>query len=389
MTGSLQEKRGKYYAVINLKVEGKRKQKWVYTGYEVMGNKKKAQKALRDILREYELKEDIIRTDISFSDYIRHWLTTIKISVDIITYQGYEASAKTHILPYFDNTGVKLEDINYMDIQEYFNLKYASGRVDGKGGLSPKTLRTHKIVIQQSLKEAVRHNLLLSNPCEFVKLPQLERYDYKYYSIDEMNMFLECIKDEPICDLIRLVFIYGLRRSEALGLKWDCFNFDTNSFIIKHTVSKCTKTVAKDKTKNKASYRSFPLNAEGKAIVMRAKQKETENKKLFGSEYYESDYIFKWEDGRPYSPDYVSHKFRDLLKRNNFRHIRFHDIRHSTASYLLSEGYEIKDVQEWLGHSDIKMTGNIYGHLSTQRKNKISEAMMNSLEGRPKLVLIS
>ena len=64
--------------------------------------------------------------------------------------------------------------------------------------------------------------------------------------------------------------------------------------------------------------------------------------------------MFTWEDGHPYSPDYVSHTFHKLLKKYDLPHIRFHDLRHTCASMLLSEGYGLKDVQEWLGHSDIK-----------------------------------
>ena len=80
-------------------------------------------------------------------------------------------------------------------------------------------------------------------------------------------------------------------------------------------------------------------------------------------------------DGHTYSPDYVSHRFNDLLKKHSLPHIRFHELRHSCASMLIAMGWSLKDVQEWLGHSDVKMTANIYAHLDTTRINNIAESL--------------
>ena len=144
---------------------------------------------------------------------------------------------------------------------------------------------------------------------------------------------------------------------------------------IRHTVSKVTEVVAKDKTKNASSRRSFPLSPEAEAIFRRAKELEQQNRVAFGQEYRESPYVFKWPNGKPYSPDYISHRFNDLLKKHELPHIRFHELRHSCASMLLDMGFTLKDVQEWLGHSDIKMTANIYAHLDTARKSSIADSL--------------
>ena len=102
MTGSLQQKNGKYYAVINLTDQsGKRKQKWISTGYEIKGNKKKAEQFLRDKLKEFELQENLIFTDMLFCDYAVHWLQVVEKTVDIITFQGYKGITEAHIIPYF------------------------------------------------------------------------------------------------------------------------------------------------------------------------------------------------------------------------------------------------------------------------------------------------
>lgn len=100
---------------------------------------------------------------------------------------------------------------------------------------------------------------------------------------------------------------------------------------------------------------------------------------MFGRQYTENCYVFKWDDGTPYRPDYITAKFSDLLKKHGLPHIRFHELRHSCASLLINEGFGLKDVQDCMGHADIKMTANIYGHLDVARKQTMAEKLSGSL----------
>lgn len=377
ITGSLQIKNGKYYAVINLKdTNGKRKQKWISTEYEVKGNNKRnAEKFLRKCIEEYELKGNIVSSDILFSDYVKHWLEISKMRVDEVTYQGYLTISNAHIIPYFEACRITLDKLKREDIQKYINSMFENGRIDGKGGLSPKSLRTHMIIIRQTLIEAIKSELIISNPSDYVILPKKQRIEPKFYSASQMNELFEAVKNEPLYPLIYTTAIYGLRRSEVLGLKWDSVDFETDTLTIRHTVVKVSETVEKDITKTEASFRSFPLIPEVKTLLLKLKADEAEKRRLFGNEYLDNDYIFKWDNGKPYSTDFISHKFSDLLKKNGLPHIRFHELRHSCASLLIANGFTLKDIQDWLGHSDFKVTANIYAHLDKSRKMSIAQSM--------------
>lgn len=140
-----------------------------------------------------------------------------------------------------------------------------------------------------------------------------------------------------------------------------------------------TKAIEKDKTKNATSYRSFPLTEEARQIFAEAKAEEARNRRLFGKEYHDSAYVFKWPDGRSCSPDYVTEEFPALLKKHGMPHIRFHELRHSCASLLINAGFTLKDVQEWMGHADIKMTANIYRHLDVSRKQSMAKKLAGDL----------
>lgn len=376
MTGSLQQKNGKYYAVINLiDQNGKRKQKWISTGYEIKGNKKKAEQFLRNKLKKYEDKENVIPTEILFSEYVLRWLDRKRTSIDEVTYQGYKTIVHAHIVPYFKTKAIKLTDLSRNDIQCYIDEKSQNGRRDGKGGLSAKSVKSHVVIIKQVLKEAVKSGYLLTNPSEFVTLPRIQHFEASFYTANQIAELLHCIQDDPLYPLIYLTIVYGLRRSEVLGLKWDSINFETRTLTIKHTVVQFSEVVEKDSTKTASSHRAYPITDEIMQILLNMKNAEAQNAKLFGKEYVKNDYIFKWDNGTPYSPNYITHRFKQLLKKYNLPIIRFHDLRHTCASLLVAKGFSMKDIQEWLGHSDFSTTANIYSHLDIKRKNSIADSM--------------
>ncbi|MDR0858467.1 MAG: site-specific integrase [Oscillospiraceae bacterium] len=318
-------------------------------------------------------------TSITFADAIRDWLKQTAIRVDPISLQGYEILARVHVLPFFDKNGVLLKDVDRGIIQSYINEKYENGRKDGKGGLSATSIRKHKNVIFQTLKEAVINNQIPSNPCQYINLPQMQRYEAHYYSTAQINTLLDCIKEEPLYPLIYTTAVYGLRRSEVLGIKWDSIDFNTELVTIKHTVSKVMTVVEKDKTKNASSYRSFPLIPEIRNLFLELKQQEQENRQQLGKDYIENDYVFKWDAGKPFEPDHVTRKFSQLLAKHKLPHIRFHELRHSCASNLLNMGFNLKEVQEWLGHSSIDITADIYAHLDVTRKQTMASRIGASL----------
>ena len=385
MTGSLQIKNNKYYLVLNTYENGKRKPKWIATELAAKGNKTRAQKLLRDTLKEYEQAEEARaeqeanRSLMPFTEAIRLWyedkISDFEHPIDEVTKQGYDTLMKNHVYPYFRKKGFRLCEITKDNLQEYISEKAKNGKLNGKGGLAPRSLKLIKNIVNQTLQFCVAEGMIPSNPCQFVKLPACQRYEAKFYTKSQIDELLEKIKSEPLYPLIRLTALYGLRRSEALGLCWDCVNFEAETITIRRTVSKVTTVVAKDKTKNNSSRRSFPMTPDIKQLLLDLKAQQERDKKFFGKEYHDCDYVFRWPDGRPFSPDYVSDKFPRLLKANNMPKIRFHELRHSAASNLLSMGFSLKDVQEWLGHSDIKTTANIYGHLDAKRKKSMAEAL--------------
>ena len=168
---------------------------------------------------------------------------------------------------------------------------------------------------------------------------------------------------------------YGLRRSEALGLKWDAIDFENDSITIRHTVTSVTldgkvQLVAADTTKTKSSLRTLPLVPFVKERLLALKKEQENNRRLCGRSYHKqyAGYVCINEMGDLIKPHYVTEQFPKLLDANGLRRIRFHDLRHSCTSLMLANGVPMKQIQDWLGHSDIGTTANIYAHLDYSTK---------------------
>ena len=135
--------------------------------------------------------------------------------------------------------------------------------------------------------------------------------------------------------MIYVTLYYGLRRSEVLGLKWNAVDFKNETITIRHTVVRVITIARKNTTKSKARMKTFQLLPEVKELFLKLKTKQDENRKIFGNTYIESDYIFTWWNGKLYRPEYITRVFQRVLTNNGLSKMRFHDLRHSTASIIL------------------------------------------------------
>ena len=383
MTGSLQIKNGIFYIVTSEKEEGKWKHKWVSTGLTAKGNKRKAEELLRQYLGGGIVTPvtDDSKQKTLFTDYVNIWLKVAKLRVDETTYQGYVVTANAQVISWFKERSLAIEDLTFELLQEYFDEKASNGRVDGSGGLSNSSLKKCKNIINQTCKLAVKRHLIPTNPCNLIELGKKTPHTPHFYTVSQVKDLFNYFEGDILLPIIKIAVVFGLRRSELLGLRWDCVDFESGMLTIRRTVSRVNKIVDKDKTKNASSRRSDRMSDEVIGIFKGLKAEENINRKDFGSAYIEDEHVFKWPNGEVIKPDYVTVHFREKLKKSNLPKITFHELRHSCASMLLCSGYTLKDVQEYMGHSDIQTTANIYGHLDNARKEVLTSAMSGSLLG--------
>lgn len=189
--------------------------------------------------------------------------------------------------------------------------------------------------------------------------------------------------DDPLELPILAASFYGLRRSEVIGLRWSAIDFERKTICINHTVVQTTlngraRIIQKDGTKTVSSYRILPLVSPFEKLLIKIKETQTQNQQSFGGAYCREylEYVCVDPTGHLLKPNFVTQHFSLLLERNGLKKIRFHDLRHSCASLLYASGVGLKEIQEWLGHSDIGTTTNIYTHLDYSRKIGSANALL-------------
>ncbi|MDU6346907.1 MAG: tyrosine-type recombinase/integrase [Clostridium sp.] len=380
VAGHLREKSGYYYAVLNYTdYLGKRKTKWISTGLTVKGNKKRAEAILMDARRNFNPEEPkVMNGDILFADYMEQWLDIIKSSVAVPTFASYSTTVKRIVAPYFREKEITLKNLTAKDIQDFY-LKELQR-------VSASSVIHYHANIHKALKYAVKIDLIDVNPADKVERPKKDRYVGSFYDADEVNALFEAAKGSKLELPILFGAFYGLRRSEAIGLKWDAIDFEQNTLAIRHTVTSCDidgkrVLVASDTTKTKSSMRTLPLVPFMRERLLALREEQKENRRLCGRSYIKDyvDYVCVNEIGDLIKPHYVTESFPKLLKANGLRPVRYHDLRHSCASLLLANGVPMKQIQEWLGHSDFSTTANIYAHLNYSSKLTSADAMLNGL----------
>ena len=382
--GRLQEKNGKWYMVLSYldPATGKRKQPWFATGLPVKGNKRKAEQMLAELRQSFVIPEPKQDTELDetldFADFMLGWLSFAEHSIARTTYASYQNTVTKKIVPYFREHPVTLKELEPKHIQRFYLHELKT--------VKPNTVKHEHANIHKALEYAVKMELIPFNVSDRVELPKVEKYVPEYFRESEILDFLEKTKDHKLALLFQMALFYGMRKEEIIGLTWDAIDFENNCFTINNTVKKVTidgkrQLIIEKKTKNQSSCRTMPLAPAFREKLLVLKQRQAENRKICGNCYIHAfdNYVFVDPMGQLYEPDYVYKAFKHVLKQYGFKDIRFHDLRHSCASLMVTKGDGINNVQKWLGHSDIGTTANIYAHLDFQSKVESAEKMSKAL----------
>ena len=379
ISASIQAKKGWLYAVLQFKTkEGRYKQKWVAMHLKPTAKKKEQEEKLTQIRLEYSGICSVEALEISFADYIQKWNEETKASKSVTTYDGYCHMLNKYIYPYFKEKGYTLAELKPKDINAYYKW------LQSDCGLSGNTALKHHQIIYTSLKYAVDNDLIRKNPCETVTRPRKQRAEHDFYNADELIRLLTVTTGDPLETVIYLTVWHGLRREETLGLKWSNVDFLERIIRINTTVVRAKQggklvCVERQQTKSETSNRVLCMSETVENYLKQVKQQQAYNKEMCGNCYTDSDYVCTNTMGVLIQPDYVTSRFNKVLKKNGLRHIRFHDIRHSTASFMLANGFGMKEIQEYLGHANFSFTADVYTHTDLQAKREMIDTISAGL----------
>lgn len=292
------------------------------------------------------------------TQFLSVWLETIKPTVGVATWKRYEEIVRIHLAP---SIGAhSLAKLSPQSVQTLYSAKL-------EAGLSTTTVHHIHAVLHLALESAVSLDLVARNVSERVTVPKMGRHEMEVLSPEQSRTLLTAINGDELEALYVLALTTGMRQGELLALKWRDIDLDTGWLRIHTTVRKLHGRFIYAPPKTKRSRRAVALTAMAVESLKQHRVRQARAKALVGPAWQENDLVFADAVGGPLEGRHMlRHYFRPLLERAGLPSIRFHDLRHTTATLLLAQGVHPKVVSEMLGHTTIGITLDTYSHVLPQ-----------------------
>ena len=364
---------------------GKPKQKQLSTGVDALDSKgkriniRKAEEKAKEIVARFDGIVDSDFSNWTLDKCTEYCLELRKTKLSPTTYGDYLNALKVHIKPYFKDKKA-IRDIKARDIEAFCSHLINEGK-------SPKTVHKMLSLIAPAFRYAEKNDFIIKNPMNVIDKPSKIRSETKCYNAQQLNILAKAAKGSYIETPIILAMVLGLRRSEIIGLTWDCVDFENKLIHIRQSVvsgdssvlpkgtykvigevkgRRKREIILKTMLKTDSSVRSFTMNDDLCNYLKPLKDKQ--DNMLRETNAYR-DFVCVNEVGTLITPDSVTSQFRKLLDRNNLPHIKFHALRHSCISLLANNNtFTVKQVQDYAGHSNFQTTFNVYSHVDDTAK---------------------
>lgn len=386
---SVQSKKGRLYAVMQVKKDGTTKPVWRALGLPEGANKTKVNKAFREVVAQYEQEfwEEQERggrppADIPVYDYLVSYLKRVEPELQKNTIVSYRSMTNGKIRRYFQRRPqLTVGNLKPQDIQDFYQSLFADGVV-------ANTVIHYHALLRRAFQQAFKEERIDANPFDRVGRPKKNKFHGENYTQEELLTLLHLARGDVIYPAILLAGAMGLRRSEALGVRWSRIDWEKRTVlldtkIVEYRENGKKKVEPVEEMKNKSSRRTLPLPDPVVEMLQVQKEHREVYRKMFQGSYNAQylDYVCVNQLGELLRPSYVTDHFRELLEKYGLRHIRFHDLRHTFASLLINQDVPLINVSNFLGHSDLSTTANIYAHLDKASKQASAAVISDILQG--------
>lgn len=342
--------------------------------------------ALRDRSRGINIKPK----KQTVGDFLAAWLeNTVTPSVRPKTYRSYEQMVRNHLsktVPLEEWKDKKLDAVPGLKdvplskltlqvVQRFFNEKL-------KAGNSPALVRYLRTVLRIALNEAVKGDLLQRNPAALATPPKVEKREITPFTAEQAGRFLKAAAGHRLESLFTVGLAVGLRSGECSALRWEDVNLETGAVAVKHTLQRLKKHgLVLMPPKSEKSRRTVQLPASCIGSLKAHRERQQAERALAGSAWQETGHIFTSTIGTPIDDRKILKEFNALVEAAKLPKQRFHDLRHACISLLRAQGVPDKVIAEIVGHSDIRLTQNVYQHVYQEAKTEAAAKMDALLTG--------
>lgn len=359
-TKGIYAKGGKLYIVTSC--QGKKN--WLGTGLD---------NTPENVVKAATQRERILRSQLggaketyTLAKVADEFLADLTTSIEGTTESGYFFRVK-RIKDFFGNK--RIDKIDSKEVEVF--CRYLSEEKN----LVADTVKATKNMLSRIYEYAMENGYAYFNPVSDANIKKYTKTDFYdecdddlFFNTEEANLFLEITKDDELYFLYYVALVYCLRRQEVVGLKWSSINLSRKTMRIDNKVNITRKGVVRKKgAKTRKSMHTFRLSDDMVEAFQEHKKREMQHREEYGKNYIENDYVFKHPNGEPYSPRFVSERFTKIITEHPElpQRIRMKNLRNSGISILLEQNKNIKVVQEWARHEDIKTTLNIYAKVKS------------------------
>jgi integrase len=330
----------------------KRRQQW----FSFRGTKKEAERRLTELLHELDNGTFVQPDKTTLGEYLSQWMKDHEQNLAPRSFERYQSVVKKDIAPVLGN--ITLAQLRPEHLQRYYTSQLEKDR-------SPATVRYSHSVIHVALKEAVKLGILSRNVADAVDPPRVKNKEMSTWEEDDINHFLEVIRDSAYYELFYTALYTGMRRSELLGLRWGDVDKEFFQISVRRGLHQLEDgSYVFTEPKSAKSRRTIALTPSNASVLREYREKQKQQCTMLGKQFTDDDLVFCHFDGKPLRPNSVTRAWQTLAGKAGLKVIRLHDARHSHASLMLKQRIHPKVVQERLGHSSIQITLDRYSHVA-------------------------
>lgn len=356
---------GNWYFIIDvpsteLGPTGKPKRK--QTRRRGFNTRREAQTELTRTLGTLEQQTYVAPQNQTLAQYLETtWLPAAEHTVKPLTFQGYRRALTRHVISR-PIGAMKLQLVDGPSLNALYALLLAGD--DNHQPLSAKTVRNIATVLHRAFKDAMRWQAIARNPVEASDPPRpADQIEMQTWTPGQLDTFLDVAKGHRHMGLWWILGTTGMRRGEALGLRWSDIDLEKGTIKVQRALVTGDGGKQWSTPKTKAGRRVVSIDEETVAALRAHRARQNQEKLMLGAGYQDDDLVTAQEDGQTVSPTRITEQFGRLLKRAGLPHIRLHDLRHTFATLSLEAGVNPKVVQQALGHSHVSVTLGIYSHV--------------------------
>jgi integrase len=358
MKGHIRERSPGHWAIVidtHDPATGKRRRKW----HSFRGTKRQAQVECAKLIAEAQTGTALDPSRVTLREYLERWLTHIATQITPKTEECYREIVENRIVPALGN--VTLAKLRPEQIAQAYADALARGGRDGTG-LSPRSVQMMHRTLAQAFKQAVKWQLLASNPAAACNGPRVERREMKVLDMAATASLIQFARGSRIYVPVLLLALCGLRRGEAVALRWNRLDLDAGRMSVSTSIEQTAQGL-REKPPKGGRPRSVILPAFLIDELRKHRIKQAEDLLRLGVRQTDNTHICLREDGNPWPPRLITRAFVSLIRASGLPRVRLHDLRHGHATHLLAANTHPKVVQERLGHASIELTLNVYSHV--------------------------